>query len=61
MAIKNEIDGLLQEKTEIDTILAELGNPAAKEHIDDLPIPPQAKEVLTKMLTLILHNFKRSE
>lgn len=61
MAITNKADDLLQEKNEIDAILVELGNPVAKEHIDSLPIPPQAKEVLTKMLTLILYNFKRSE
>lgn len=52
--ITNKVQGLIQKKAEIDAIVEELSDPITKDQINDLPINPFLKEVLIKMLDLIL-------
>ena len=54
MAITNKIEELQASHDEVMTSYANLGNPGVAGHIDNIPAPPQTKQVLKDMLTMIL-------
>lgn len=60
MAITNKVDEIKAESDAVQAFLQGIGNPEIEEHINTLPIPPQAKEFfigLTKTVVMLARKF----
>ena len=54
MVIQNKANGLKAESDEVLDFVNTISNPQIEEHIDSLPIPPQAKEFFVKLTKTVM-------
>lgn len=59
MAITNKKNGLKTEADLVQAFLQSIDNPAIEEHIDALPIPPQAKEFFVNLTRTVIFMAKK--
>lgn len=59
MAITNKANGLKIDSDEVMAFVDSISNPEIEEHIDALPIPPQAKEFFIKLTKTVMMMAKK--